>query len=257
MKKTIGFLAAVACLGLSACGTRIPPPRTLKEGVESPDKAWSRVLSRHVNDKGQLDFAGIAGDPADLEAYLAWVAKVSPDATPDLFPSPQARLAYFVNAYNAVAIYDVIRSDFPANLDKVKKKFFYTNRFEMGGRYVSLYALENSTIRPIGDPRVHFALNCMARSCPRLPREPFAAETLDATLDRDARYFFAEERNVSLQPAKKTVRLSSILQFYEKDFLAKAPTLIAYANNYRNEKIPSDWKVEFIPYDWSLNKQGK
>ncbi len=229
----------------------------MKEGVESPEKAWSRVLSKHVNDRGQVDFQGIAHDPSDLETYLAWVAKTSPDSATETFPTVEARLAYYVNAYNALAIYDVIRSDSPPNLEKVKKTFFYKNRFDMGGRYVSLYGLENSTVRPLGDPRVHFALNCMAKSCPRLPREPFAADTVNAALDRGAKYFFAEERNVSLQPAKKTVRFSQILQFYEKDFLKKAPSLIAYANSYRNEKIPADWRVEFIPYDWSLNKQGK
>ena len=257
LKHTVRFLA-LACLLVPACATHIPPPRTaVKEDAESPDKAWARVLSKHVNDKGQIDFAAIAKDPSDLGTYLAWVARVSPDSSPDSFPTNEAKLAYYVNAYNALAIYDVIHSNFPGDIDKVKKIFFYTNRFEMGGRYVSLYGLENSTIRPIGDPRVHFALNCMAKSCPRLPREPFQGDTLEATFARDARYFFAEERNVSLEPARKTVRLSSILQFYEKDFLKKAPSLIAYANQYRNEKIPGDWKVEFIPYDWKLNKQSK
>ncbi|MDQ2980548.1 MAG: DUF547 domain-containing protein [Acidobacteriota bacterium] len=257
MKKTIGSLAVVCLFLAPACATRIPPPRTVKENLEPPERAWARVLSKHVNDKGQIDFAGIARDPSDLAAYLSWVARVSPDSTPESFSTSEAKLAYYVNAYNGLAMYDVIHSNFPAKIDKVKKTFFYTNRFEMGGRYVSLYGLENSTIRPIGDPRVHFALNCMARSCPRLPRQPFSADTLNAAFDREARYFFAEERNVSLEPAKKTVRVSQILQFYEKDFLTKAPSLIAYANMYRNEKIPADWKVEFIPYDWTLNKESK
>ena len=105
------------------------------------------------------------------------------------------------------------------------------------------------------DPRVHFALNCMVKGCPRLPREPFEASRLDAQLDAAARLFFSEARNVELRPEKKVVRFSEILRFYPKDFLARAPTLIAYANQYRVEKIPTDWKVEFIPYDWKLNKQ--
>ncbi|HTD53187.1 MAG TPA: DUF547 domain-containing protein, partial [Thermoanaerobaculia bacterium] len=131
----------------------------------------------------------------------------------------------------------------------------YKNRFELGGRYISLYALENQVIRPMGDPRVHVALNCMARGCPRLPREPFTAAELDRQLDRQAREFFNETRNVELSPEKQTVRFSQILQFYTGDFVKKAPTLIAYANQYREEKIPADWKVDFIPYDWVLNKQ--
>ena len=51
------------------------------------------------------------------------------------------------------------------------------------------------------------------------------------------------------------MRLSQILQFYTDDFLKKAPSLVAYVNKYRQDKIPEAWKVEFIPYDWQLNSQ--
>jgi len=49
--------------------------------------------------------------------------------------------------------------------------------------------------------------------------------------------------------------LSQILQFYTEDFTKKASSLIAYVNQYREDKIPAGWKVEFIPYDWTLNAQ--
>jgi hypothetical protein len=102
---------------------------------------------------------------------------------------------------------------------------------------------------------VHFALNCMVQGCPRLPREPFEEDQLAAQLDAAAKLFFSEERNVELQPDRKVVRFSEILRFYTKDFLARSPSLIDYANVYRSEKIPTDWKVEFIPYNWKINKQ--
>jgi len=70
-----------------------------------------------------------------------------------------------------------------------------------------------------------------------------------------AKLFFNEDRNVQLLPQKQTVRFSDILRFYTKDFLKQAPSLTAYANRYREEKIPSGWKEEFIPYDWVVNKK--
>ena len=245
----------IAVLLLQACAARIPPPTTAKEGATSPQKAWANHLSRFVDEKGRMDFRGMAKDPGDLEVFLAWVAKVSPESQPQSFPTPESKLAYDINAYNGVAMYDVLKSGFPENLDKVKVTFFYKNRFQIGGRYISLYELENKLIRPMGDPRVHVALNCMARGCPRLPREPFEAEKLDAQLDRQAKEFYNEKRNVDPQPEKQTVRLSQILQFYTEDFTKKAPSLIAYVNLYREERIPTEWKVEFIPYDWTLNAQ--
>ncbi len=248
MKKPWAIAALV--LWASACAIRVPPPRLAAQESAAPDKAWASVLSRFVDEKGRIDFAGMAKDPHDLEVYVAWLARVSPVSQPGSFPTPESRLAYDINAYNALAMYNTITSGMPRDLNAVKVRFFYKN-----GRDISLYDFENKVIRPIGDPRVHFALNCMARGCPRLPREPFRADLLDPELEACAQYFFNEDRNVKLEPDSKTVRLSQILQFYTDDFLKKAPSLIAYVNKYRQEKIPEAWKVEFIPYDWQLNSQ--
>jgi len=252
MKKILRLVPVwmLAC----ACAARIAPP-TAPAGGKAPQKAWADHLARFVDDKGRMDFRAMAGSPGDLETYLSWAARVGPESDPASFPKASDKLAYYINTYNAVAMYDVLKSDFPPNLDKVKVTFFYKNRFEIGGRSISLYDLENKVIRPMGDPRVHVALNCMARGCPRLPREPFEADKLDAQLDRQAREFYNEERNVQKQPDKQTVRYSQILQFYTEDFTKKAGTLTAYVNQYREDKIPADWKVDFIPYDWILNAQ--
>src|SRR3712207_7044618 len=59
------------------------------------------------------------------------------------------------------------------------------------------------------------ALNCMVRACPRLPREPFAQERLEAQLDRETRLFFSEERNLQVVDAEKKIRLSEILRSEE------------------------------------------
>jgi|SRR5437867_2916190 len=245
------ILVAVA----SGCASNVPVPRGAARRPEAAQIAWARVLSTHVDERGRIDFAGVAKDPSDLHAFVAYIGAVSPRSDPSRFPSRSAVLAYYLNAYNALAMYNVIESGIPPELRTIKFKFFYRNRLLMGGQRISLYDLENKLVRPMGDPRVHFALNCMVKGCPRLPREPFEASRLDAQLDAAARLFFSEARNVELRPEKKVVRFSEILRFYPKDFLARAPTLIAYANQYRVEKIPTDWKVEFIPYDWKLNKQ--
>lgn len=239
----------------AGCALNVPPPTAAGAAPEPSEEAWARVLDARVDDRGRIDFEGLAKAPADLESYVAWVGSVSPRSSPGSFPTEASRLAYWINAYNALAMYNAIRSGAPESLGGMKFRFFYRDRLVVGGERISLYALEDRTIRPFGDPRVHFALNCMVRGCPRLPREPFDADRLDAQLDSAARLFLNEGRNVALDPATKLVRFNEILRFYTKDFLAKADGLIAYANRYRSEKIPSDWKVRFIPYDWTLNRQ--
>jgi hypothetical protein len=126
-------------------------------------------------------------------------------------------------------------------------------KFQIGGKSMSLYHFEKEVIRPLGEERVHFALNCMVIGCPRLPRSAFSADALESQLDAAARGFIAEERNVRIDASRREVWLSSIFHFYTQDFLDHAPSLIVYVNRYRTVPIPSDFKVRFIDYDWTVN----
>lgn len=253
--RTRTWLGLALALCATGCALNVPAPKTAVEGPEESGRAWARVLDAHVDDRGRIDFGGIARAPSDLDAYVARVGAVSPESSPGSFPTPESRLAYYLNSYNALAMYNAIQAGIPESLGGMKFRFFYRDRLVMGGERISLYALESDRIRPLGDPRIHFALNCMVRGCPRLPRVPFEASRLEEQLDSAARLFFDEGRNVELDAKTKVVRFNEILRFYTKDFLAKAPTLIAFANLYRSEKIPADWSVQFIPYDWTLNRQ--
>jgi hypothetical protein len=255
MNRIVKLAAPALLLTLLAgCAVNVAPPKTPAGGGD-PQKAWSNVLSKYVDENGKIDFVGVSKDRGDLDTFVAWIASTSPATAPNSFPTKEAKLAYYINAYNALAMYNVLAQGMPKNLDAVKVKFFYSSKLTIGGQPMSLYDLENKIVRPMGDPRVHFALNCMVRGCPRLPREPFRADQLDMELEACAQYFLNENRNVQVDAEKQTVRFSQILQFYTEDFLKKAPSLVAYANKYRDSKIPDGYKVDFIPYDWILNQK--
>lgn len=240
---------------LSACAT-IPPPRQDEVPAAEPRASWERVLEKFVDTQGRVDFAGLAADRADLDRYVAWVYAVSPASQPSLFPGAGQVLAYHLNAYNALAMYSVLADGIPDSLSGFKKvRFFALRKIVVGGETLSLRSYENDIIRKLGDPRVHFALNCMSRGCPRLPRVPFDAATLDQQLEREARNFFSEPRNARADTAARKAYLSEILDFYTADFLTQAPSLIAYANRYRHDKLPEDYAVAFTPYDWTINRQ--
>ena len=187
---------------------------------------------------------------------MAAIAATAPGNAPAAFPTPEDRLAFHVNAYNALAMAHVVRRGIPRRLSLLGRLgFFVLSSVTVGGRPVSLYDYENDVIRPLGDERVHFALNCMSVSCPRLPRVPFHAGSLGRELDAAAREFLADPRNVQVDDARHVVRLSSILSFYRADFLAHAQSLVDYVNRYRAEPVPAGDRIEFIPYDWTINSQ--
>jgi hypothetical protein len=244
-------LAVSALFALAACATQVPPPKIDLAGQDA-GAAWARVLDRRVDDAGRIDFAAMKGDSRDLDLMVASLAATDPASAPAKYPTPADRIAFHLNAYNALAMYNVLHAGV---LPVDTATFFYFRELQLGGRWISLYAYENDVIRPLGEERVHFALNCMVRACPRLPRQPFTAAKLEQQLDDAAREFFAKTLHVRIDDAARTVWFSQILEFYTGDFLQKAPSLIEYANRYRTEKIPTDYKVQFTPYDWTLNQR--
>ena len=251
MKLVVPFRRAVAAIVLSllaACSI-LPVPSSPRV-AENPDAAWTRVLATYVDEQGRVDFTGLAGHRADLDIYVAYIAATPPDGIAD----PKRRLAYLINAYNALSIYNVLDAGIPERLGLLGRvRFFWLRRVVVGGEKISLYDLENEKIRPIGDERVHFALNCMSVSCPRLPQVPFDGAILDRQLDASARAFFAEPHNLTVNPSRREIRLSEILSFYTEDFLRKAPSLADYVDRWRDEKLPKDYEVRFFPYDWTIN----
>jgi hypothetical protein len=222
------------------------------------ENLWSSVLAKHVDDAGHIDFAALTQDHGDLDRVVAFIAAVDPFSQPQHFPDRASRLAFYINAYNALAMHGVVESGVPVSLGGLTKfPFFYLKKFTVGGKSISLYGLENEVIRPLGEERVHFALNCMVVSCPGLPRTAFTAPALERQLDTAARTFLAEKRNVAVDPVKGEVWLSAIFDFYTKDFLDHSPSLIDYVNRYRTESIPPEFKVRFFEYDWTVNDRWR
>jgi len=217
------------------------------------------VVTRFVDEQGRTDFDALAADSGSLDEFVAYVARVSPTTSPELFPRREDVLAYHLNAYNALAMKSVIDAGVTDGFASFFKRqmFFRVRKVTVGGRRMSLSTYENDVIRPLGEPRVHFALNCMARSCPRLPQAAFNADELEAQLEAAAREFLNDPRNVRVDAAAREVWLSSILNFYTRDF-APAGThrsLIEYVNRYRDEPVDTGLAVKFIAYDWALNRQ--
>jgi hypothetical protein len=248
-------LAAALLMVLGGCATTLPVPAAPPGAAQA---AWARVLDRHVNDRGEVDFAALAAEGADLHLVVADIAAHAPTNAPAAFASRDAALAFHINAYNALAMYVVLATEPPGRLGLLDRlRFFKLTRVVVGGTPISLYDYENDVIRPLGEPLVHVALNCMAVSCPRLPRRPFTPAALPAELETAAREFFNDPRHVRPDPAARRVHLSAILDFYPEDFLAAAPSLIAFANRYRADPIPADHAVAFLPYDWTINRQGR
>jgi hypothetical protein len=279
----VGLAVSAGCTAVRPVPSTPPPPPAAPPAEGFSHAELDRVLARHVDDRGLVDYPALARDPADVERYYEKLSLYSPENRPDLFPTRQDRLAYWLNAYNGAMLTTVVRAypiasvtdiptPFPISLLTDKAGVFVFRRISLGGETTSFYGLENGIVRRrFDDPRVHFALNCASRGCPRLPRRAFDGQRLDEQLEAETVRFFGEPRNLEVDHAARVVRLSRILDWYEGDFTGwlqrtrpdRPATLVEYARLYAPAERVADldrargYTVEFAEYDWRLNDQAQ
>lgn len=229
------------------------------ERFDAAMAAWARTLDRFVDDQGRTDFKALAKEPQDLRLFIDYIESTSPVSHPGKFPGKDHAMAFHINAYNALAMFGVVEEGIPRDFSSIFKRasFFRFRKITIGNEKTSLHDYENKIIRPLNEPRSHFALNCMVRDCPRLPREPFVAASLDQQLDAASREFFGKQQHFRLDREKRIAYVSAILDFYTEDFVpsGKAADLPAYINPYLDEPIPEGYRIKFIKYDWTINQQ--
>jgi Protein of unknown function, DUF547 len=123
-------------IGLLSTVTAVPateqPPAAMSN--REWEALWTHVLGRHVDDRGRIDFSGLQAGRSDLDRVVAFIAAVDPESAPERFASRQSRLAYYVNAYNALAMHGVLEAGVPQNFGGLRKlPFFYLRTFTIGG----------------------------------------------------------------------------------------------------------------------------
>jgi len=243
------------------CLLTLPAQASRPQQYETALAGWVRTLEQFVDEQGRTDFQALASNADDLRDFVRFVEVTSPASDPALFVTEAEVLAYHINAYNALAMYGVISEGIPADFDSFFKRlrFFKLRSVLIGGQKISLQDYENKVIRPMGEARVHFALNCMVRDCPRLPRQPFWATTLEQQLESAAQEFFNSPQHIRVDAEKRILYVSKILDYYTEDFVpsGKVKDLLAYVNRYIKMQVPEGYRLKFIDYGWNINQQPR
>jgi hypothetical protein len=122
----------------------------------------------------------------------------------------------------------------------------------LGGRMVTLDEIEHEILRPLGEPRIHFAIVCASLSCPDLRREAFTVPQLEAQLEDQTRRFLTNASK-GLRVEGTQAQVSQIFDWFEEDF-DSAGGVEAFVRRYR--ELPPQIRLRAaIPYDWNLNAQ--
>lgn len=184
----------------------------------------------------------------------------------DELKSDSEKKAFWINIYNAYFL--ILRKEL-----KVEKPKIYTEkRINISGYYFSLDDIEHGILRKyrykyslgfLGnifapklikqlavntmDYRIHFALNCGAKSCP--PIAFYYTEKIDLQLDLATQSFL--ENETDFLDNKKEVHVTMLFKWYLKDF----GNLKGIRKIYKHQlnKDISDYSIKFKPYSWKEN----
>ncbi len=206
---------------------------------------WDEVLRAHAR-RGGMDYAALKADDASmakLDAFLSDVARM-PES---------AGLADWLNAYNAIVVKSVLDA-YPLRSVRSVDGFFDEKRHRVAGAMRTLDDIENRIIRPrFHDARVHFALNCAAKSCPALHGRAFRQASLDRTLDGLVRRALRSRRHVRVGDGE--LKVSEIFHWFEEDFVRDGGSIRGWLTSKGVDlsSVPASAEVGRIRYDWRLN----
>ncbi len=193
---------------------------------------------------GKVDYSSVKSDQ-NLPTLIEYVAS---NASPIGLEK-----SYLINVYNLFVI-SKISSHYPVGSPMDDSGFFTDKSFDLNGKKTSLDYLENGILRKEhSDPRLHFSLVCGAIGCPPITNFAYREDLLETQLDQQARLALNNDQFVYSMDDNKSIYLSEIFNWYKEDFGKNKKEVIAYINGFRSEDFDENYRIQYYPYDWTLN----
>lgn len=282
MKKFLLLIAAIVGVSaIASCSNQITSDSTSIQSTsdtsvvaaESPFdyQDYADVLQTYVNEDGLVDYEGLQANREQLDRFNQSMGKVSA-ATYESWNEDE-QIAFLTNAYNAFTLQSIIDreplDDSIRDIPGVWKR----RKFALAGSELTLDNIEHDILRKdFNEPRIHVALVCAAISCPPLRNEPYLPEQLDTQLEDQTNKFAASPHGFELDSQENRVYLSSIFKWYGQDFEPTYGVEDKFNGNDKQRAVlnylsstldspdrefleQEDYRVGYLDYDWSLNKQ--
>jgi hypothetical protein len=227
---------------------------------------WQNFLNLYLKD-GLVNYSAVQSNPVLFQTVVSHLENLKKDAY-DRW-SPDAKKAFWINAYNIEAIklvldhYPLKRSlglqaiRYPSSSIQQIPDVWNQEALTILEKKVSLNYIENEILRKeFQDPRIHFAIVCASLGCPVLRDEPYVSDRLDSQLDDAVAKFLQDRKKFNYDAHNNTFSLSPIFKWFKEDF-EKVGGSIAFIKKHipQNRNLPDSGKIQWLDYDWSLNEQ--
>jgi hypothetical protein len=226
--------------------------------------AWDAFLSKYTRKNAQginlVAYGSVsAADKKSLQDYLA-----SLQATDVTKLNRNEQYAFWLNLYNASTVNLGIKNfpvdsilDIKSNPLDLKGPF-NDNVAKVNGKKLTLDTIESGIVRPIwNDPRLHYAFNCAAISCPNLGSKAYKGTKINAQLNAAAKAYVNDPRGIRINNGKITA--SKIYFWYSGDFGKDEKAVLAHIKKFASPKLKAGLegktKIDSYEYDWALNKK--
>lgn len=201
-------------------------------------------------ENGLVDYQAVKQNMDEVEALYQQIGEMQVQDLSDM-----EKKAFYINAYNLIVIRQIAKN-YPVSSPMDITGFFDQQKHKVAGEMLTLNALEKQKLlQTYQDARIHFVLVCAAQSCPPLASYAFQADQLDQQMEQLTRQALNDNTFIRVKSRQEEVAMSKIFEWYSSDFTREAASALAYINQYREEEIPSSYKVRYYEYDWALNER--
>jgi len=230
-----------------------------------------------VGREGEVDYTKLRASPTFTR--LQETSRLLDAIDPAEIRDDAARIAFWINVYNVLAIHGVVALEIRASVMEIPS-FFGAVAYRVGELVLTLDEIEHGVLRrnaphpatgarPFDDddprlelcpsrvdPRIHGALVCASTSCP--PVAFYEASQLDAQLDLVTLNYVAS--GVEVDSDRRLVRVPITFRYYQTDFGRAADVrrfLLDHARGTQREALraafEAGYELGYHRYDWSLN----
>ena len=261
MTKAARFLAIAAIAGGLLASV------SAAQAAEPDYSPWNMILTKYYDPLKGMDYKSLkANDTATINKLRQTMSKVDVNSL-----NKKEQLAYWMNLYN-INVVALINDNYPVNsiraisTDLLKFNVFKKDYVPFGNGKMSLSKLEDEKIREgFKDARIHFAINCAARSCPPIRTEAFVGARVDEQLDDQSRRFLNGPNGVKISKKGdttivETTKIMSGFPWFGKDFNAWAGGNLSFIRKYVSadklkmiDQAGKNVKVTYDDYNWDLN----
>lgn len=207
------------------------------------------ILRKYIDKHGWVNYRRLKRDKramADLKAYVEDLSALNPSTLED----PGDRLAAWLNLYNALVLNEILKH-YPVKNALQIPDFYGKRRFVIGDKTWSLLEIEEKIFRQeIREPRAVLARVTSASGAPRFMQEAFSASKIEKQLEDRTWKFLMNRNNVDYNPKTRTLILSSLFLWYQKEF----GDTILFLRTYL-DKLPKLFNVAYRGFDWTLNDE--